>query len=230
MYYTKLFFGLRWLVVLLCLAGGGLFAQPTLKWEPDLSYSWKQGQHWSFNTRLMALHHLHTLRQEVPYEWERIDLRAFATYKFFGGYRLTGGYMFRWVSPLEQPYGYEHRLSQQLAFVFYWRGKRLANRMQTEQRFRTQGFQHRYRYRISYDLPLQGEQLDDREWYLVMSQEVVLAADNDFRGENRLYLGAGWFRDRQHKIETGLQYRLGELGGPELHHVIHLITGFYFNR
>jgi hypothetical protein len=209
-----------------------LFAQTPVSvfWEPDISYTWPASDKWSYNTKFVGRTGF-VEQNEAKISLQRLETHFFATRKLFGGQRISGGYMLRWVQPFfEKDFGYEHRFTQQLAFITYIGERRFGSRLRTEQRIRNRGFINRFRYRLSYDLPLVGEQLDPGETYLILSNEVLTSFNaKEVSFENRAYIGLGWYFNEKRKLETGLQYRTENIG-PTLEHVFQLVSSYYINR
>lgn len=209
---------------------------PMLRWEPEISYTWKPYEHWDFNTKIGGRNTWFEKQphenQTPDYDWRHLEAQFFATYESFGGRKIGAGYQYRWESPFtEEHSGYEHRLMQQYAFVTFINAKRIAHRARTEQRIRDGGFVNRFRYRLSYDFPLNGQQLDPGETYLIFSDEVLWsfnAYDNELN--NRIYFGIGWFFNEQRKLEVGLQYRLEAMNKKNPESIFHFVTSYYLNR
>jgi hypothetical protein len=221
-----------WLLFLPAAAAG----QPQFLWqfEPEFSYTRKLADRWTFNVKPSVQQ---TFNEPVAegagtrYQINYTQVQLFGTYKIWTTTQLSGGYSFRFNDLLDQPVGREHRIMEQIAFVSFLGERRLAHRIRTEQRFQDQEFINRWRYRLAYEFPLQGERLDPGEKYLITSNEVLFSfnAWEQF-AENRLYLGIGWYFSNKRKIEAGLQYRLQELGTGKPENAIWFTTAYYLNQ
>jgi len=211
-----------------------LFAQsPEVRWEPELSFTWKPAGRWSYNATLSGrnIWKQNGDRFSNSYEWAHLEIRLFATYELFGGNSLGGGYQFRQTDPFDEDLGFEHRLMQQYAFVTFAEARRVGHRIRSEQRIRQRGNIQRFRYRLSYDFPLQGQQLDPGEPYMILSNEVLWSiARNLSELDNRVYVGIGWALSRKRKLETGIQFRVEALNTNEPENIFQLITSFFINR
>lgn len=216
----------------------GAFAQrgPYLQWEPEFSYTRKLAERWSANGKVAVQQ---TFNEPAGgdeagrsrYQINFTMVQLFATYTLRPGTQLTGGYAFRFNDLLDPEPGREHRLMQQLTFLTYPGGTRLAHRFRAEQRFEDQEYTNRWRYRVAYETPLQGDRLDPGEQYLITSNEVLFSFNAHERsGANRLYLGMGWYFSKARKLEAGVQYRLNRIGTGKLENVIWLTTAYYLNR
>lgn len=227
-----------WLVVLVLLGGvcaGGLAevrAQGTVDVivEPAVSYSWASGDRWGYNAQLvgfMAVTHL----EDRPF-LEHTEAQLAASYGLGVRTKLGGGYLYRWDDPLEDGYAGEHRLMQQVGIVTYLGDRRLAHRLRAEQRIRTSSYVNRWRYRLGYEVPLQGERLDPGETYLNTSAEALVSFDRDFIGdESRVFAALGWFFSNRRKVEVGLQYRAQDvLAEGDVGHLLLITTAYYLSR
>ena len=205
-----------------------------LQWEPEFSYTWELANRWSANTKAAFQQSLSPPTETEPqrqYQFNHMQVQFFATYSVWTNLKLSGGYTFRINDPTETLGSHNHRLMQQLAFVSYLRGQRFANRFRLEQRFRDEGYINRWRYRISFDVPLNGENVDPGEKYLVASDEWLFSFNNQgHESQNRLYLGIGWYANSQRKIEAGFQYRLDGIGTGTLDNTLWFTTAFYWNQ
>ena len=218
----------------LVLLASGVRAQSTqIHWEPEFSFTWKPEGRWAYNAtfsgRNVCLEGSEQL--DANYNWAHLEGRLFVTYELFGGNSVSGGYQYRLTDPFEKEPGYEHRLMQQHAFITYTEARRFGHRIRSEQRIRERGTLQRFRYRISYDFPLQGQQLDPGEPYMILSNEVLWSLAREVSElDNRVFVGIGWALSRKRKIETGLQFRLEALNTNEPENIFQLVTSYFINR
>ena len=205
-----------------------------LQWEPTLSYTRKVNTRWEANIQVNAQQSLTPpieANSGRRYHLNYAQTQLFATYTWRTNLKLSGGYSFRANDATETLTSHNHRLMEQLAFLSYLRGRRWANRLRLEQRFQDKGYVSRWRYRISFDVPLNGEQLNPGEKYLVASNEWLFSFASQRRDhQNRFYVGVGWYSQARRKIETGLQYRLGGIGTGTAEHVLWFTTAFYWSQ
>ncbi len=224
------------LSLLLFLLSAGAFAQKGIfwQWEPEFSYTWKPADRWSANVKAAVQQTFNEPvdeGQDSKYQINYTQVQFFGTYNLWTTTQFTGGYGFRFNDLLDPAPGHEHRLMEQITFLVYPAGKRIANRFRAEQRFEDQSYINRLRYRIAYETPLQGSRLDPGEQYLITSNEVLFSfnAKEQFAA-NRLYLGIGWFLNNKRKLEAGVQYRLNEIGMGKPETAIWFTTAYYLNR
>lgn len=142
------------------------------------------------------------------------------------------GYYYRNATPLLPGHQYEHRLLQQIGFISFIGDRRISHRVRLEQRIRSSSYQNRARYRVSYDFPLEGEQLDKGEQYLILKNEVMTAFNTkEADAENRAAIGLGWYLSRKQKFEIGIEYRTQDIFADSgLGHLFLFSTAFYLNR
>ncbi len=203
-----------------------------LKWESEFSYTQELPARWSANAKA-AFRQTFFEPSETgttsTYNFDFSEIQTFLTYETWNTIKLSVGYNFRLAELLENPLEKEHRIMQQLAFVTYPEGIRLSHRFRTEQRFQEEGFINRWRYRLSFEKNLNGTQLDPGEKYLVTSNEILYSFNgNKNEGENRIYIGLGWFFNSTNKLETGFQYRLAGIGN-QIENSIFLTTAYYLS-
>lgn len=205
-----------------------------VQWEPDFSYTWKVSNRWTANTKMSIRNTLAEPSEKgttAHYQVNYIQPQLFATYSLWTNLKLSAGYTYQLSQLTETHRGQEHRPAEQVAFLTYLGATRIAHRIRLEQRFRQRDYTNRIRYRFAYDTPLNGQQLDPGEKYLVASNEFLFSFDAARRlGENRAYLGIGWYFNDQRKLEAGLQYRLAGIGTHALINTLWLTTAFYWNR
>ncbi len=152
-----------------------------------------------------------------------------------GGVNFDAGpdwnFAFSLVARRRQPFtemaGKEIRPWQQVTHITRFGKYRLRNRLRTEQRFVQRQddddfeFDLRLRYRLSLDFPLEGERLDDREFYLNTSAEWLVTPTRErfiFYSNPRGYAGLGYRFNEKSKLETGPELRnrnISEEGSEE---------------
>lgn len=129
--------------------------------------------------------------------------------------------------PFTAEAGAELRPWQQATHIARFGKYRLRNRLRIEQRFvqRQDGdefeFDLRLRYRLSLDFPLNGDRLDDGEFYLNTSAEWLVTPTRErfiFYSNPRGYAGLGYRFNKKNRLETGPELRtrnITETGSDE---------------
>ncbi|AGA78779.1 DUF2490 domain-containing protein [Echinicola vietnamensis] len=123
-----------------------------------------------------------------------------------GGEREYGGAFIR-----------ENRLFQQVTFSQLLKGRsRFAQQIRLEERFLENGNRLRLRLKFTYELPLQGNNLDPKEWYLLGEYEAMMNLrrqdeQSTFFSDNRFQLNFGRYTQKLKKIEYGVGYYLTDI-------------------
>ncbi len=140
--------------------------------------------------------------------------------------QVGGGYLVR----IERG-KFIHRATQQFSLVRNYRTFRLAHRIVGDQTFEMdEPIQWRLRYRIGFDVALQGESADRGEFYLKMTNEYL----NVFRGgkydlEIRLVPVVGYVVEDHNKVEFGLDARYDSFIEGNARHSYWLRLGWFFS-
>ncbi|TAF55717.1 MAG: DUF2490 domain-containing protein [Sphingobacteriia bacterium] len=152
--------------------------------------------------------------------------RAFSyhEYKFGVGYNfpknislvLAGGryttYQFdekEFSTPVQND---EFRIWQQLVLNNNWGRVKLEHRYRFEQRFTSQGYRNRFRYRINLLYPFNKPKIENGAVYLNVSNEFFLHNRNPFFEQNRFYAGLGWVMHPNFTLQSGILNRTDLLG------------------
>ena len=206
--------------LLFCLISTCLWAQSTYTAGllPSLNINQKIADDWRLNykaeSRLSSAERHFSESPDLKMQCSLTDLSVLASRKVGLNNSLAGGYLLR----LEGG-GPSHRLIQQYTLVRRYNYFRLAHRLSSDQTFsREAATQARLRYRVSFDIPLNGQEVDDREFYLKINNEYLSALSEGKYGlEIRLVPSLGYAFNDNNKIELGLDYRIGDFvnGYPE---------------
>ncbi|MBW8361203.1 MAG: DUF2490 domain-containing protein [Kaistella sp.] len=165
---------------------------------------------WSLNTKIESRQRFQSgeVNGEIEenYRYVLTDFSLIAAKKVGLNSQIGAGYLMR----LREGELF-HRLIQQYSVVQKFSGFRLAHRFASDQTFsRTEKPEVRLRYRISSEIPLNGESADPGELYLKLNNEYlygIQASESDF--EIRLVPLLGYGISENLKWETGLDYRAG---------------------
>lgn len=134
----------------------------------------------------------------------RTDLMMFFDHSIRPGVSMALGIFHRF-----QENENSNRIIQQFAVLQRMRNLRINHRFRTDQTFtRNDDLELRMRYRISGEIPLQGKIVDPKEFYLVISEELIFSyKGGDFEIENRVALALGKLYNSREKLEWGVDYR-----------------------
>lgn len=137
---------------------------------------------------------------------------------------LSGGYLLRLRGG-----GQYHRTIQQFTVVKRYDGFRLAHRFRSDQTFhKTIPAEIRLRYRISAEIPLNGQSVDPNEWYLKMNTEFLNSLqDKTYTPELRIVPFLGYEFTDNHKFELGLDYRLSSFFDSSSRHSLWVNLGWF---
>ncbi len=103
-----------------------------------------------------------------------------------------------------------HRFIQQFTLVKRYETFRMAHRLSSDQTFNSdEPWELRLRYRITAEIPLNGQSVDSGEFYLKLNNEYLNSwQENEPDLEIRLVPLAGFVFKDKNKLEFGLDYRL----------------------
>ena len=198
-------------VMMLMLLQPSVFAQSTYRLGvlPALNLSKKLKNDWSLNAKLESRKLFRKGEiggdSDNDYEYILTDLSVIAAKKVGLNSRIAGGYLVRFEDG-----GLSHRLIQQYVIVQKLSRWRLAHRISSDQTFsETEEPEFRFRYRITSEIPLNGETVDPTEFYIKLNNEYVNSFQaNEYDLEIRLVSLFGYDISENLKMETGLDYRV----------------------
>ena len=103
----------------------------------------------------------------------------------------------------------ENRTIQQLSLVKRYPSFRIAHRFLSDQTFsRNNNTEYRLRYRLSAEIPLEGQTIDENEFYLKLSNEFLNSwENNEYDLEIRGVSLIGYSISARNDIELGIDYR-----------------------
>lgn len=106
----------------------------------------------------------------------------------------------------------EFRLWQQLILNNYLSRVKLEHRYRFEQRFTSNGYRNRFRYRLNAIIPINKPVVENNTWYLSFSNEIFLSNSGNFFEQNRLSLLVGYDINDLLTVQTGLVNRFDYFG------------------
>jgi hypothetical protein len=176
---------------------------------PSATMSYKLNSDWQVVTKIETDHVVNPAEfRELTYIsnfTDEINFQIYLSYKLNPFWKMAGGYQLGYVSEG----GPNHQATQQLSYASGSEIGRLGHRLRSDQRFfENELTSVRVRYRISYELPLNGQSLDAREFYLIGKNEPFIQFYRNIdRFENRLNVSAGYVFSMKSKLELGAEYR-----------------------
>ena len=191
--------------------------------EPTLNVSWHNNARWSFNSAISE-------RNSTQDSFEALHIQAsqFASYEV-GFYSQIGvGIMYRELFDDSRPE--EVRFSEQYVYTRKYNALKITHRVRWDQRLRGERTTHRWRYRLSSSLPLNGLAADASELYLTASIETLFIAERDNRPayDQRFSLGIGRKISNNLKLQLVTEYRFEDFtAGTD--RLLFLYLGVYYS-
>lgn len=179
---------------------------------PSVSINKKLPQEWSIN---MAVESRQTLRDaefgipsEQDYNYVLTDFTVIAAKRIAPGQSVGVGHLMRLRGG-----SIITRSIQQYVVSKSYTGLRLSHRLRMDQTFaKGESNQYRLRYRLTAELPLNGQVVDPQEFYFKLNNEYLQSISGGAYGvEIRVVPHIGFaFSDRQ-KFELGVDYRINSI-------------------
>ncbi|KQC32521.1 hypothetical protein AAU57_03620 [Nonlabens sp. YIK11] len=173
-----------------------------LVFQPAIKVSWNPASRWSFNTAVEQRTQINDDAQAIS-----MQLTQFGQYEV-GFYSQIGiGVMYRELFDDNLPE--EVRFMEQYVYTKKYNQLQLAHRLRWDQRLRGDRLTHRWRYRLSGSIPLNGNDLNPSEYYVVSHLETLFIAEDGLRPiyEQRVGLGIGRQIGSNYKLQFNTQYR-----------------------
>jgi hypothetical protein len=170
---------------------------------PSINILTKFPRNWSASVKLESRQSLYN--QELKYDYLLTDLSMVVTKRIATNITIGAGYLIRFEGGES-----ENRAIQQISFGKKYPGFRIAHRVMTDQTFEKNSKPElRLRYRISSEIPLEGQSLDVKEFYLKVNNEYLNSwQDNDYDLEIRWVALLGYSISSLNDLEMGIDYRL----------------------
>jgi len=184
------------IIILLCFFAHHAITQTALQsgFLPSVNVNKKLKNDWKANVKI-----------ESRVGFNLTDMAFVVSKKVGVNQTLAGGYLIR-ASAGE----FIQRYIQQFVITSKYLGFRLGHRISADQTFEEgENPEYRFRYRLTYILPLNGESIDVGESYFKMNNEYLNSFEGDeYDLEIRLVPLLGYKINPKNKFEFGLDYRL----------------------
>lgn len=177
--------------------------------SPDISVNFKLNERYTLNTKVEAFYLYFEKDNSAKPLWvnkfEGADFQFFLTRRLNPFSRAALGFQYGFVP--DDPGSY--RLTQQYSYISRYRDLILGHRLRSDQTFYTdESTKIRLSYRISLEIPLQGQSLDPLEFFLLVSDEILFANQKSRQSlENRFVFNAGYMFSPSHKLQLGFDLR-----------------------
>lgn len=175
---------------------------------PEISLTKKLNSHYKLNLKLENQEILFDYRDaeidNPQFTHYRTDLMMFLNRDIRPGASIALG-LFHRIQEDENA----NRFIQQFAVLQRMRNLRINHRFRTDQTFtKNDDVEFRIRYRFTLEIPLDGAEIDPKEYYMVISNEPILSYKGDeFEIENRAIVALGKVFNINEKLEWGIDYR-----------------------
>jgi hypothetical protein len=197
---------------------------------PSLNLNKKLKNDWSINARVES--RLRFQRGQIngaidkEFNYVLTDFSLIAAKRIGLNSRVAGGYLIRFEDG-----DIQHRFIQQFVIVQKFSAFRLSHRLVTDQTFSSvESPEFRLRYRISSEIPLNGESVDPGEFYVRINNEYLnslQAATYDL--EVRLVSLIGYDISDKFKVESGLDYRVNSFLLNRTRHSYWMAINFFID-
>lgn len=160
------------------------------------------------------------------YSYRRLEASAIVSVKTRINQSLSGGYTL--ISKTDET---EHRLLQQYSIVNRFDAFRLGHRFAADQTMDAdKTWEYRGRYRITFEKPLAGDDVDPKEFYLKANNEYLGIFGKDKPDlEIRVLALIGYEINAAQSIEFGPGYRVKGLFGPGINQTLWFSVNWYFS-
>lgn len=214
--------------ILICIENINAQNEFTAYAQPQIALNYKVSPYYYHNFSIENRNYLIEEGQS-KFKIRHIHLAHFSNLKIKDNQSVALGVQYRFRKDLEGGPN-ELRLTQQYNLTKQGFAARFGHRLRIEQRITQAQTIHRFRYRFSIDLPLQGERLDIGESYLVGNAETLLSVGNAALPayDQRFTLQIGWLLGEKAKLQIGTEYRF-ENFIENTENVLFLLTGLNFS-
>ena len=190
--------------------------------QPSIDVKWNHDSRWSFNTGVQQ-------RNVIDNGINALHIQAsqFASYEL-GFYTQIGiGVMYRELFDDQRPE--ELRFTEQFVYARKFNAVKVAHRLRWDQRIRGTDLTHRWRYRFSTSLPLNGATVDAREYYLTANLETLFIAQvtQKLAYDQRISIGIGTALQKGLKIQLVTEYRWEDYTN-DLNRSLFINLGIYY--
>ncbi|MPL97698.1 hypothetical protein SDC9_43891 [bioreactor metagenome] len=170
---------------------------------PSINIIKKFPKNWSANFKAESRQSIYN--QKLKYDYLLTDFSLVVTKRIAANTTVGGGYLLR-----AEDGEFENRTIQQISFSKKYSGFRMAHRVMTDQTFaKNSKPELRLRYRISSEIPLEGQSLDVKEFYLKINNEYLNSWQGDeYDLEIRGVALLGYSVSTVNDLEIGVDYRL----------------------
>jgi len=176
---------------------------------PSLNLNKNLKKDWSLNSKLESRMQIQEGQFngviDRDFKYVLTDLSLSAAKKVGLNSRVAGGYLIRFRDD-----EIIHRTVQQFSIVQKMSSYRIAHRLVSDQTFSSNSSpEFRFRYRLTFEIPLNGQSVDPKEFYVKLNSELLNAIQSaEYDLEVRVVPFLGYNINSVNKFEVGLDYRV----------------------
>ena len=189
---------------------------------PSININKKLPKDWAVNFKTESRQSL--FKEEFNYDYLLTDFSLAGAKKIGINTTVVSGYLLRVTDK-----GIVNRAIQQVSIVNRYPTFRIAHRVSTDQTFEENDApEFRFRYRASAEIPLNGQSVDPKEFFLKLNNEYLNALQSGEYGLEIRGVGLlGYALTAKSKLEFGLDYRLDSFLNSRPRHRSWLSLNFY---
>jgi len=178
-------------------------------WESGIFVSYQSFKSWKLNTSIVQRTTSFSEDENENLQFSYLEINQIINRKINPWINVALGYKYRSNYPVDELTFFEHRITQQLGWTHFEQRARLVSRFRVEQRISNEDFAQRHRYRLSLDLPLSGEKLDPKEFYLSVSNEILWqVGQNESEWSDRIGASIGYVLSKSARLELSFIHRM----------------------
>lgn len=191
---------------------------------PVLSYSTDISEHFNYKAKVQNYFSV-TDDGEWNVTHNKSDIQNFIGWKVTSQLKVAVGYQFRLAEKDKQ----NHRIIQEMSIKPKEDGSIFSHRIRTDQTLENgEDVAYRLRYRLSTDLPVEGDTIEQGEYFISFSEELLGGMQRSQESlENRFGLTIGKTLTNQHDIELGFSFRTEDVFTGNEAHKLWLLLGYY---
>ncbi len=175
--------------------------------DPEVAVNLTTENRWSFN---FSVSNRDIVYQDnnLNFQARHIELSHFSSYEIGFYSKLSLGIKYRFREVFDKDIHDELRIVEQFAHSRKYNALKTAHRARFEQRIRDYTI-YRWRYRFSLEFPLSGLRVDEHEYFMVTSAEILYSVGEQMSPApgNRFSISFGRSLGNSTTISLGLQYR-----------------------
>jgi hypothetical protein len=147
----------------------------------------------------------------APINVEQLLLRIGLNYHFSDRAFVTAGYAYIpsyvFESDQKSPETEEHRIWQQFILTNTIGSVKFEHRYRLEQRWVSQEYRNRFRYRLMLFVPLNKPKIEKGTLFLGVYDEIFINAEKTFFDRNRLYGALGYQLNKNTNVQAGIMHQ-----------------------